>query len=415
MIGAGSGDEGGRVEDFRFLLPRQYGYEISREQHALYVRVPCAMVTEVPPEGLRQIDRNLERWVPDLREHTLTTFLIADKDFVELETGRFLALVKDRNAGPIREAVNDLMQRIETGRDIKLRRILNELSADREGELLSSIRHGGKASRRLVVGRRGRVVSYRSAPPEGAQDIAIIPTVRAAIRRGARVTNRLEIQKQDIQENIRYARIGSYLGLVVDTSTYDEESREQMEAIVHSLFLDAYERRDRVALIYSRGDRAQIVSDFTSDLEIVRETFQRAEWGGLSPFASGVMEGAKLFLLRLADTIDAVKILILVTTGKANVPMVQGGNVRRELEMLPRTFAAVNLSAIVIDVTTHGSPYLREFATLSGAHYYHPSTVRYHKVTLANEMLNAFESGERDRSAQVGKAFLDRLRTTQGS
>ncbi len=415
MMGTGLSDEGGRVEDFRFLLPRQYGYELSHEQHALYIRVPASTVTEITPEGLHILERNLERWAHDIRESMLTTFVISDKDFVELETGNFLTLLKNRNVGPIREAVSDLLRRIETGRDVKLRRILNELSADREGELLSSIRHGGKASRRLVTGRRGRVVAYRSAPPEGPQDIAVIPTVRAAIRRGAKVTNRLQIQKQDIQENIRYARIGSYLGLVVDTSTYDEEARQQMEGIVRSLLLDAYERRDRVALILSRGDRAQIVSDFTSDLEIIRATFERTEWGGLSPFSSGVMEGAKLFLLRLADTIDAVKVLILVTTGKANVPMVQGGNVRRELDMLPHSFAGIDLSSIVIDVTTHGSPYLREFATIARARYYHPSTVRYHKVTLANEMLTAFETGERERSTHVGKAFLDRLRDSPGT
>ncbi|MCL4324782.1 MAG: hypothetical protein M1144_04910 [Candidatus Thermoplasmatota archaeon] len=412
-----AGGESARVEDFRYLLPRQFGYELSKEQFALYVRIPFVNVTDVTPDALKLLERNLERWDREIRETMLTTFLIADKDFIEIETDRFLGLIKDRTVGPIREAVQDVMRRIETGRDQKLRRIINEISTEREGELLSSVRHGGKAARRLVVGRRGRVVAYRTAGPEGPSDVAVIPTIRAAIRRGAKMgrNSRLDIGLQDLQENIRYARIGSYLGLVVDNSTYDEEAKEQIEGIIRSLLLDAYERRDRVALVYSRGDHGRVVSDFTSDLELVRATFEKAEWGGLSPFASGVMEATKLFLLRLADTIDAVKILLLVTTGKSNVAMVQGGNLRRELEFLPRTLQSIDIATVVVDVTAYGSPFLREFATRAGAHYYHPSTVRYHKVTLANEMLSAFESGEKERSVEVGKAFLDKLRRSQGA
>lgn len=407
--------EAPRVEDFRGLLSRKYGYELSREQYALYMRVPHANVSDVTPEGLKEMEHVLARWKRDISQGTLTTYLIADKDFVEIETGRFLALVNDRSVAPIREAVNDVMKRIETGRDSKLRRILNDLSVERESELLSSIRHGGRAATRLVVGRRGRVVAYRTAPPDGASDIAVLPTVRAAIRRGAKVRKRLEIRKEDIQENIRYARIGSYLGLVVDTSSYDEEVKEQVEGLVFSLLLDAYERRDRVALTYARGDRAKIISDFTTDLELVRATFEQAQWGGLSPFASGVVEGTRLFLARLADTIDAVRILILISTGKANVPLVQGGNVRRELETLHRTLAATGLNAIIVDVTAHGSTFLKEFASKANAKYYHPSTVRYHKVTLANELLTTFGAGEKDRAAEVGKAFLEKLSRTQGT
>lgn len=417
MFGSEIEGETPRVEDFRSLLPRRYGYELSRDQYALFLRVPFTNVTDMTPDALRSMEHALERWKKDIRENMLTTFLISDKDFVEIETDRFLSLMGDRSVAPIREAVNDVMRRIETGRDPKLRRILNDISSEREGELLTSIRHGGRASTRLVVGRRGRVVSYRSAPPGGAADIAVLPTIRAAIRRGAKMRqdSRLDVLKQDIQENIRYARIGSYLGLVVDNSTYDEEVKEQVEGLVSSLLLDAYERRDRVSLTYSRGNRGEIVSDFTTDLELVRATFEQAEWGGLSPFSSGVMQATRLFLARLADTIDAVRILILISTGKANVPLVQGGNVRRELDDLPHTLAATGLNSLVVDVTTRGSTFLREFANRSGARYYHPSTVRYHKVTLANELLTTFGAGEKERSVEVGKAFLDKISRSQGT
>jgi Mg-chelatase subunit ChlD len=406
-----------RVEDFRNLLPRDYGYEIVKGQFALYARVPFSEVTDISTSGLEHMEKAILRWEQEVREGTETAFIIADKDFVELDTDRFLILVRDKEVGPIKEAIRDQLNRIATGRDHRLRRIINDISAERERELLSSVHHGGKAATRLVVGRRGKVAAYRAAPPQGTPDVAVLPTIRTAIRRGAKIGrgHRLEIKREDIQENIRYARIGSYICIVLDTSTYEEEIREQSEGLVHSLFLDAYERRDRVALIYSKGDRAQIISDFTSDLEMVRLKFEEAQWGGLSPFASGVMEGTRLFLARLADSLDAVRILILITTGKANVPMTQGGNVRRELETLPRQLLTIGLNPIVVDVSIHGSPYLREFSRQASGHYYHPTTARYHKLTLAHEFLGSVESGDKEKTIGVAKTFLEKLSKTSGA
>jgi magnesium chelatase subunit D len=411
MAGLGEDIETTTVEDFRSLLPREYGYEIVKSQYALYIRVPFSEVTDMNPEGLAHLERALRRWEQEIKGGTETCFLIADKDFVEIPIDRFLILLRDREIGPIREAVEDLLKRIATGRDIRLRRILNDLSSERERHLVDSVRHGGKAAKRLVVGHRGRVAGYRSAPPEGVQDLAVVPTIRMAIRKGAKITDRkrLDIKKADLQENIRYARIGSYIALIVDTSTYDEEIREQTEGLVKSLLLDAYERRDRVALILMHGDRAEIASDFTSDLEAIRVRFMEARWGGLSPFSSGIMQGARLFLSRLADTIDAVRIFLVISTGRANVPMVQGGNVRRELTALPLVLLSTNLTPVVVDVSHHGSTFLREFVNQSHGRYYHPATVRYYKITLAHELLSSMEEGSKEKTAGVGKAFLEKL------
>ena len=220
---------------------------------------------------------------------------------------------------------------------------------------------------------------------------------------------RLEILRQEIQEIVRYTRVGSYMCLVVDTSSYDEEVQEQTRSIVRSLLLDAYERRDQVALVLSRGNRATIANNFTTDVEAVRAQFQSSPWGGLSPFASGIVEGTKIFLARLADTIDVVRIFAVIGTGIANVPLLQGGNVRRELQHLPRFFQELDLPPLVVDLTPHGSPFLRQFSQETSGRYYHPSRVRYHRVALAQELLSSVGSGERDRAAAVGRAFLQTL------
>ncbi|MDE1822660.1 MAG: hypothetical protein KGI98_17625, partial [Euryarchaeota archaeon] len=360
--GAGIPAEGLGVEDLRENLPRDFGWEVVREQYAVYARLPFGRIAEATPESLEQLERAFRRELGQLAGRTTSAFLIADQDFVELDTDRFLHILKERQPGPIREAVADSLKGLEGGRDPRLRRIINEISDARQREMLENVKRHGRAATRLTKSRRGRVVAYHQAPPDGTVDVALLPTIRAAIRRGADIDpqlDRLAIIKQDIQENVRYTRVGSYMCLVVDTSTYDEEVQEQSKSIVRSLLLDAYERRDQVGLVLSRGNRAVIASDFTTDLEAVRARFLEAPWGGLSPFASGIMEGTKLFLARLADTIDVVRIFAVIGTGLANVPLLQGGNVRRELQFVPRFFQELDLPPLVVDVTPHGSPFLR--------------------------------------------------------
>lgn len=408
--------EGAGVEDYRDSLLREYGFALVREQYAIYVRVPRSRVIETNISDLDHLDKALKKTLEAIASRTTTAFLIADQDFVELDTDRFLFLISQKEPGPIQEAVQDSIKGLASSRDPRLRRIIEELSEERQRSLLESVRRSGRSGDRLTSGRRGRVVAYHPAPPEGTQDVALFPTIRSAVLRGSEIgaKGRLEILKQDIQENIRYTRVGSYMCLIVDTSSYDDEVQEQSRSVVKSLLLDAYERRDQVALILSRGNRAQIASDFTSDLELIRSRFLSTTWGGLSPFSSGIQEATKIFLARLADTIEVVRLFVLITTGKANVPLVQGGNVRRELTFLPNVFEQIHLPPLVVDVTPHGAPFLRDFARQSAGRYYHPSTVRYHKVSLAQQFLKSAGTGDRDTAAAVGKAFLSKLNRTTG-
>lgn len=399
------------VEDLREDLLREYGYEVLREQYALYTRLPASRVSEVTPELLAQLERRLRREVQGLAQRVTTAFVIADQDYVELDIEQFLAVLREHQPSPIRQAASDALSGVAEGRDPRLRRILTELSEARHRELVENVRRGGRSASRLTSGRRGRVVAYHQAPPEGTNDLALLPTIRAAVRRGSRIgpAGRLDIQKQDLQQNIRYTRVGSFMALVADTSSYDEDTQEQIRGLVRSLLLDAYERRDRVGLVLCRGNRAQIASDFTSDVDAVRARFTQSSWGGLSPFTSGVTEGINLFLARLADTIDVVRLYVLLSDGRANVPLVQGGDVRRELMHLPYLFERTSLTPVVVDVSPRGSPFLREFSRVCKGRYYHPPTQRYHQVALAQELLNSLNSGEKDRANLVGKTFLGRI------
>lgn len=419
MQGAGaqasSNAEASAIEEIREGLLRDYGHELVRDELAFYIRLPVARISDLQNPVFHVLERLLHRQKNSIQSNSTTTFVITDQDFIELDTSKFLLCLELRQAGPIQEAARDAMSGVSGGRDVRLRRMLTEVSQSHSRKVLEKVRRGGRGAEVLTKARRGRVVGYRQAPDDGTQDIAIIPTVRAAVMRGAKIgtEGRLRIETRDMQENIRYTKVSSYVALVVDTSSYDDEVQERIKSLTRSLLLDAYERRDQVGLVLSRGNRAVIASDFTTDVEAVRRQFLEATWGGLSPFASGIMEGIKLFLARLADAQDTIRIMVLLTTGKANVALVQGGDYRRELAQLPRTLQFAGLEPLVVDVTSRGLPFLREFAQSTSGRYYHPPTTRYHQVALAQELLSSIGSGERDRAAAVGRALLSKIQAAQ--
>ena len=76
---------------------------------------------------------------------------------------------------------------------------------------------------------------------------------------------------------------------------------------------------------------------------------------------------------------------------------------------LPLVLLSTNLAPVVVDVSHHGSTFLREFVNQSHGRYYHPATVRYYKITLAHELLSSMEEGSKSKTVEVGKAFLEKL------
>src|SRR5206468_12202035 len=119
----------------------------------------------------------------------------------------------------------------------------------------------GGGRRSVVEGPRGRLVGDR-APAGPLGSVAVGPTIRAAAaRRAAAGGGGPAVVAGDVREAVREQRAGNLVILAVDASgSMGAETRmEAAKAAVLGLLLDAYQRRDRVALVTFRGDGAEVV------------------------------------------------------------------------------------------------------------------------------------------------------------
>jgi magnesium chelatase subunit D len=173
------------------------------------------------------------------------------------------------------------------------------------------------AGRRSVVeGRRGRVVADRK--PDGpVSDVAVGASLRAAASR--HVDNGsapARVERRDLREAVREQRAGNLIVLAVDASaSMAAESRMgAVKGAVVSLLLDAYQRRDRVALVTFAGDGADVALRPTGSVEVARARLAELRTGGRTPLASGI--DAALALAQRASPSHR-PLLVVVSDGRA--------------------------------------------------------------------------------------------------
>lgn len=186
---------------------------------------------------------------------------------------------------------------------------------------------GGPDGRRSTVeGQRGRLVGDR--PPSGAVgSVAVGPTVRAAAahvipRSGGRSSpadgGALRVGAGDVRQAVREHRAGNLVVLAVDASGSmgAERRMEAAKGAVVSLLLDAYQRRDRVALVTFRGEVADVVLRPTGSVEVARARLAELPTGGRTPLAAGI--SAALDLAKEAGRTGTHRpLIVLVSDGRA--------------------------------------------------------------------------------------------------
>jgi magnesium chelatase subunit D len=102
-------------------------------------------------------------------------------------------------------------------------------------------------------------------------DLAFDATIRAAAphqktreKRGVAIT----IEESDIREKVREMKVGSLLLFVVDASgSMGTRLMTETKAAMISLLLDAYQRRDKVALVTFKGDSAEVLLPPTNSID----------------------------------------------------------------------------------------------------------------------------------------------------
>ncbi|MEU1838075.1 VWA domain-containing protein [Micromonospora chersina] len=179
-----------------------------------------------------------------------------------------------------------------------------------------------------VPGRRSRARTGRGRTtgarvPAGRAGALHLPaTVRAAAPHQAargRGGGPLRLRPSDVREAVREGREGNLVLFVVDASG-SMGARERMSAVkgaVLALLTDAYQRRDKVAVVAFRGAGAETLLPATSSVLAASTRLAELPTGGRTPLAEGLLAAADLLRVEKLRDPKRRPLVLVVTDGRA--------------------------------------------------------------------------------------------------
>jgi magnesium chelatase subunit D len=151
------------------------------------------------------------------------------------------------------------------------------------------------------------------------------------------------------------------------------------------LLTNAYQSRDQVALVSCREDRAELLLRPTSSVLLARQRLQRLPLGGATPLTAGLRQAEQLIATERRRQPQLQPLLVLVSDGEANVPLVTGAEVIPELMAFGRQIRKEQIDSLVIDsrLGAFGSETLRKLALVMGGGYRHVRELHAGKLLAA--------------------------------
>jgi magnesium chelatase subunit D len=224
--------------------------------------------------------------------------------------------------------------------------------------------------RSTTEGQRGHQVADRR-PSGPVASVAVGATVRAAAarRQAEPDADGPLVKPEDLREAVREQRTGNLIVIAVDASGSmgAERRMEAVKGAVLSLLLDAYQRRDRVALVTFRDDSATVALRPTGSVEVARARLTALPTGGRTPLALGITKALEVARQNASGT--HAPLLVLVSDGRAT-----SGNDDpvAEAEAAAAAVRRAGVDAVVVDAED-GATRLglaRNLAEAMGAKYF---------------------------------------------
>ncbi|MBQ1074400.1 VWA domain-containing protein [Micromonospora sp. C31] len=207
-----------------------------------------------------------------------------------------------------------------------------------------------------VPGRRSRARTGRGRTtgarvPTGRPGVLHLPaTVRAAAPHQAargRAGGPLRLRPDDVREAVREGREGNLVLFVVDASG-SMGARARMAAVkgaVLALLTDAYQRRDKVAVVAFRGTAAQLLLPATSSVLAASIRLAELPTGGRTPLAEGLLAAADLLRVERLRDPRRRPLVLVVTDGRATAGERPLDRAARAADVL----AATGAPCVVVD------------------------------------------------------------------
>ncbi|OBG99087.1 hypothetical protein A5697_14525 [Mycobacterium sp. E3251] len=182
----------------------------------------------------------------------------------------------------------------------------------------------------------------------GAHGLHLFATLLSAAERAG--AGPLRPGPDDVRRAIREGREGNLVIFVVDASG-SMAARDRMAAVsgaTLSLLRDAYQRRDKVAVITFRQREARLLLPPTSSAHVAGRRLARFDTGGRTPLAEGLLAARELVVREKARDRARRSLVVVLTDGRATAGTDPLGRSRAAAARL----VAEGAAAVVVDCET---------------------------------------------------------------
>jgi magnesium chelatase subunit D len=207
---------------------------------------------------------------------------------------------------------------------------------------------GAPGRRSRARNRTGTVISPTTDPDVG-HGLHVFGTLLAAAGR-QRAQGRPRPAPEDVRRAVREGREGNLVIFVVDASG-SMAARDRMAAVggaTLSLLRDAYQRRDKVAVITFRQEAARLLLPPTSSVHIAQRRLARFDTGGKTPLAQGLLAARDVVVREKVRDRARRSLVVLLTDGRATGGPDPLGRTKEAAARL----VAEGAAAVVIDCET---------------------------------------------------------------
>jgi len=203
----------------------------------------------------------------------------------------------------------------------------------------------GTPGRRSRARNRSGAVITATDDPEAGHGLHLFATVLAAAGNGRRRPH-----AEDVRRAVRVGREGNLVIFVVDASG-SMAARDRMSAVTGaalSLLRDAYQRRDKVAVVTFRGDDAWVLLPPTTSAHIASRRLTRFDTGGTTPLAKGLLAARDIVVRERVRDRTRRPLVVVLTDGRATGGPDPLGRSRSAAQLL----VAEGAAAVVVDCET---------------------------------------------------------------
>ena len=240
---------------------------------------------------------------------------------------------------------------------------------------------GGRRNRTRVKASSGR---YRRAVPVGKGNEGGVIAAEATLRRAAQRRSTGEpgesgttlVEPRDFCRKEYERSADCLIVFAVDASdsmgSGAEARMRAAKGAVLAILRKAHQNRRRVALVAFSGERARVLLPPTKSVAFAQECLVALPSGGATPFADGLRQAWQLIRTDRARNPGAAALLVVISDGEANVPIVEGTEPRAELLSVAAGMRDDRLCAVFIEARSwpHPDSVMPSVAQAMGAAYH---------------------------------------------